>query len=952
MSLRLFLTIFPAVTVGIMVALIGIAAFYAWGRGPGAVCAAGAWQERVLKKLGTRVRWQQAVFVALAVAVVVLLYGRYLFGWRMYLFHESAYDLFCQTYPTIIDRARSAGETGFWARYSLRVGLGNPDSPMNLFSFLVALCGESNIPYMLGLFQSVKVWLTAIFFFAFLRKSGCARAACVIGALGFALCGPMMIRSAWNAYPNEILLMAMILLALEKLLKGESKLWFAAAFALFVMSMDPVRCIVYALLFPAYILIRLLLDEENTKAKRMLARLGAVLGMELMGFALAAFVFLPILYQFVFSARAEASVSAGGKGMEWLTNGQTLYTAILRLFGNDILGNSHTYQGALNYNEGPTFYFGIVSLLMVPQVFVKAKGKRRLVYALCLLAAVAYVVVQPLRMLANGLSKETFKLSSLWIVMILLYLATVAWTRLFRQRVLSVRLLIGTAIAALVALGFSAWRMGPAVDKRYVLLAAGIIALGVAALWLYQKRPVVSMKAALCLLAALELFLTGFGPSNTREDFTPEELALSTVIYNDVGAMSRAFQETESDFFRISHLNANYCEGLSNSYLSTRGYQGGAALAKGFTQFVGQVQGETPKKIGFDPFTFNGFDSMRAVNTLVGVRYMAAEGENSIGFLPYGYTAVEWPGWTVYENRYAIPLAFTYDRVMSQTDFLALERVERREALLEAAVVEDDSPALMAGLPVETGLSWNMAETLRKNTLPLETEAVAIPGGVTRYVCRFPAQAEQPYVYLLANLNMRELTEHSLSPVEVEWGRMENGERVAIGGLSFLTPAGDDQLAIEIPAQGIDYISIIAYSYCKSITFDAVAPVGEDFFQPYQKAAMARSQDVFEFTRLQDNHIEGSITLGEPRLLCFSFCQVQGWEAWVDGEPAEIIPTDTAFLGLMLDAGAHEVKLSYTAPWQREGMALTLGGAILFLGLLILEIIRREKKKRLKQGGI
>lgn len=273
MSLRLFLTIFPAVTVGTMVALMGLAAFYAWGREPRAIRAAGAWQECVLTGLGARVRWQQAMFAALAVAVVVLLYGRYLFGWLVHLFHESAYDLFCQTYPKIIDRVRSAGETGFWVRYSLLIGLGNPDSAINMFSFLVALCGESNIPYVLGISQSVKVWLTAIFFFAFLQKSGCARVACVIGAPGFALCGPMMIRSAWNVYPNEILLMAMILLALEKLLKGERKLWFAVAFALYMMSMDSVRCIVYALLFPAYMLFRLLLDEENVSAKRMLARL-------------------------------------------------------------------------------------------------------------------------------------------------------------------------------------------------------------------------------------------------------------------------------------------------------------------------------------------------------------------------------------------------------------------------------------------------------------------------------------------------------------------------------------------------------------------------------------------------------------------------------------------------------------------------------------------------------
>lgn len=52
-----------------------------------------------------------------------------------------------------------------------------------------------------------------------------------------------------------------------------------------------------------------------------------------------------------------------------------------------------------------------------------------------------------------------------------------------------------------------------------------------------------------------------------------------------------------------------------------------------------------------------------------------------------------------------------------------------------------------------------------------------------------------------------------------------------------------------------------------------------------------------------------------------------GWSATVDGASVEVFKADGMFLGLQLPAGAHEVRLRYTAPGLRVGLALfVLGG--------------------------
>ena len=47
----------------------------------------------------------------------------------------------------------------------------------------------------------------------------------------------------------------------------------------------------------------------------------------------------------------------------------------------------------------------------------------------------------------------------------------------------------------------------------------------------------------------------------------------------------------------------------------------------------------------------------------------------------------------------------------------------------------------------------------------------------------------------------------------------------------------------------------------------------------------------------------------------------EGWAATVDGEPADVLPTDGFLLGIPVDAGAHEIRLTYRDPSIGRGLA-------------------------------
>jgi hypothetical protein len=89
--------------------------------------------------------------------------------------------------------------------------------------------------------------------------------------------------------------------------------------------------------------------------------------------------------------------------------------------------------------------------------------------------------------------------------------------------------------------------------------------------------------------------------------------------------------------------------------------------------------------------------------------------------------------------------------------------------------------------------------------------------------------------------------------------------------------------------------------------------------------------------------IEVWAAVGEPALLMVSESWYPNWQVSVDGEPAELLRTNHAFLGVRVPAGEHLVLFHYVRPWSTwVGLAISLG----MLLLLVLAAVGRGKWRR------
>jgi uncharacterized membrane protein YfhO len=315
-----------------------------------------------------------------------------------------------------------------------------------------------------------------------------------------------------------------------------------------------------------------------------------------------------------------------------------------------------------------------------------------------------------------------------------------------------------------------------------------------------------------------------------------------------------------------------------------------------------------------------------------------------IPYIPAGNRLIDDDNWWILENPYALPLGFFYDSVISYSDSLHLSKAERRELLLQSAVVEDNSPLLFNySLNRSTDLSWEMMQTLEQAAVQFSINPLDEGAGIE--IVLEECVADKRYLILYLDINSKEfgpgIPNQFSKSVTVQWAD-ETGEFLSNNTRSFAMALGDDQLLIDITAQDVKYIKVTE-DFIWSFDVIALSAVDDSYFNVFRENVSARKSGNFEFTRLWNTHIEGYATLDAPALLCVSFAFESGWEATVNGEATEIHMLNNGLMGLMLDAGENKVVMKYSPFQDTVFTYMPFVSLVIWIGVIIFQIMSRKK---------
>ena len=288
--------------------------------------------------------------------------------------------------------------------------------------------------------------------------------------------------------------------------------------------------------------------------------------------------------------------------------------------------------------------------------------------------------------------------------------------------------------------------------------------------------------------------------------------------------------------------------------------------------------------------------------------------------------------------------------MIDRTDYETLGAVDKQEALMRAALVEDADDAAYAGLARQDGESRAREMTV----------SATAKGAV-----QFAADGSGPLIVSSEGARPSiTLDFDAVSGVELYVELVGFApEYGAAGNVTAYAWSGDDGAWCRFVPPGAQAYSAynsgllyLGYSNQKRSQIELSLPNPYDYeFSGVRVWALSLNDhadlaDALAAESLHDvafgaNSITGSIATSKPALLCLSIPYSTGWSAAVDGQPAEIVRTNTWMCGIVLAPGDHSIELHYETPGLHVGMILFGCGLAALIVLIVITICRRMARR-------
>lgn len=294
---------------------------------------------------------------------------------------------------------------------------------------------------------------------------------------------------------------------------------------------------------------------------------------------------------------------------------------------------------------------------------------------------------------------------------------------------------------------------------------------------------------------------------------------------------------------------------------------------------------------------------------LMGIKYLISDTD-----IP-GYMKI---AENVYENDDVLPIAYQTQSVISEEEYRKLEFPYNQLALLEYAVVDD-----------------NTGEHINTENLNAGLQEVDMLFEDFNYVMEIPEADEGDIFFLQFKVNNHCPSEDVSVWVEGVRNKLTAESHIYYNGndkFTYAVPLKEGQTSINIKFGAGDYEleDDAGYIWKKSV-------------YEGQKNELVQSEFIVNKQETKGNIIKGTLQVNnDDGYLITSIPYDKNFEILVDGKKAAYEKVNTAFLGLKIQEGKHEVEIIYHAPGLMIGKILSLIGLILFVLIIRLKWKRKQ----------
>ena len=894
-------------------------------------------KHNALYQKSDHILWKQVVLLCV---LACLVFREFIIGNYLYMIPSDVRDQFMMEIRNIL---RLFSESGFpmWSFYrglGQQSTVGNPSWVGDIFTLVPLLFSGENFFYLFGLVAALKVVLSGLFFYLFLRELGVAPYSRSIVSLFYAFNGHMLCRGIWIHYATEVVFVALWLWALERFHRGK-KLFFPVALALLFVSRNAAYIYIYSGLSFFYVIVRHIFFA-GYDWKALGRRLINFVLYYLLGLGLSAILVLPGVLWILQSNRLPGDGFTLPNVFE-ISTPLELVGAFISLFTNGAFGSFVTTGYSGNILGDPTLYAGILSPVILPQLFFfkGAKKQEKLACSILIGCVVIYYVFPFVRKFCNAFSTEFYKTSSFWSIVCLLIVCAYVLNKIETgQETVCGPALIGTAIFYIGAI-FSLYCV---YDDRlnFGVLLLAILFITVIAAVLYFKMDFRIRRYLIGILCVAEVLGSAQGL------LTGQLLAAEPHLENwekqlDDDSVSKLLATiSDEDFYRI---DSNFIPSLYASYNWSQYYG-----YYGVSSYVSIQPGKTNQfyKL-FDiayphEAAFPGVSNHPLLNALLGVRYYLYDTETG-GGVPEGYELIATEGkFELYKNENVRPLGYLYNDYILRESFELLSPAIKDQTALSYVILEEGPIGTTSDQPHEVRSS--PLDVTIVNTVNLE----AI-GDFDLDHMEYTSMNIDPMIVMQVK--------HS---ADVESGtyliECTISSEVNTGGQIYYWsgssgPSGDAMTVFQISSGTHSYSIPFQFDgSLDSLRFDIGDCEGnftiEDFSLSsvdtgFDSDTIYQEENALKIDTFTQNHITGHVTTDQERILFLSIPYDDGWTLKVNGIEQDIQIADGTFMSCVLPSGNCEIDLRYVTPGLIPGAAISGLSLLVWCGLIFL----RKRKK-------
>lgn len=842
------------------------------------------------------------ILLGLVGVIVLIVFKNFVFHKYIYLFKDIGGDSYNVYYPSFYHFASYLRLEGI-PMWTFTQGMGQNLYPGNIndpFDLLLYIIGPDNIAHGIISVELLKIFLAGAIFYGYLNIFRLNKAACLFGGLIMSFSGYLILGSTgWYAHSSNVVYTIFLLFSFEKFYQQNK--WYFLPVAVFLIATSPFRLYINGVFLILYATFRLASDEDVNFRKSIATFIKTGL-LSFLGIGLSSVFIIGQLSRMINSPRVIGEVSQVNElsaiPLFSYAGIHHYITAILRLFSNDILGNGSNFKGWYNYLEAPSFYCGILTLIIVPQLFVFFKTRKKIIYTVFLALLIFPVIFPWFRYAMFLFMGDYYKHGlSLFLPVTLIIFGSLAFDRIVKNNKIHLGVLIVTSMVLLIFLYFPYFsffnystefiNLHP-LDKNLQHIAGCFLISYTALLIVYSyiknKKVVILL---IILVACLEAGYMTNKTVNSRIAVSSEEFKQKKG-YNDFTIEAVQYLKSkDQSFYRISKdYISNITEQSSFNDAKVQGYYGLSSYSSfnqlnyiRFLRTIGEISPDNELETRWVP----GLINRPLLSSFAGVKYSlskrkeplaAVTGDNIIGSIG---------DVKLLENKHCLPLGFVYNKYVTLKDFKDLSKIQKDLLLYQAVVVEPPY------------------EQITKTLSPFDlTNTLTFPTGSFLQLDQAIFQSAKKIDEI-----SRSISENDSPPDEL-----------------IKKPEQNEKLKTE---------------------FNRLLDTRKQILEIRNGAITERQKTIFKTNSFSENKITGTVNMPAPGVLFFSIPFDEGWHIYVNGREAQPERINIGFTGLFLDKGEYNINLEFKAPFLRIGSIISFIALIIYVGLFYYYFNRRKK---------